>query len=128
MAQKTQVRIINNRFKHVTGQAIDGTRDAVNKAIDAGEAEAKSRLSRGESQRGYALNTLYDSIKSEKTGTLQGRVKAGGDEAWWGRFFEFGTVHIAPIPFMRPASRKMRKVFKDEMGDIFKGYSSRRRF
>lgn len=124
---KPQVRIINNRFNHVRKQAITETAAAVRAAVAVGEAEAKNRLQRGESQRGYSLNTLYDTIHQESDGTLRGKVVAGGGDAWYGRLFEYGTVYITAIPFMRPASRKMRKTFMLEMGGLFKGFRTSRR-
>jgi HK97 gp10 family phage protein len=47
-------------------------------------------------------------------------------DPWYGRFFEYGTVYIPASPFMRPAHRKMRKVFKDEMGANFEPWVRKR--
>ena len=57
-----------------------------------GEAEAEKRLERVNDQRGYNLPT---EIEQEKTGHQSGLIRYGD---WFGKFFEYGTVYIAPQP------------------------------
>lgn len=60
---------------------------------------------------------LRDSITADTKGEA-GRSIATGDivaDAPYAGFVEFGTVRQAPQPFMRPALRKYRKGFKDDL-------------
>jgi HK97 gp10 family phage protein len=88
--------------------AVAAARD---KALDEGEAEAEKKLERVNDSRGYNLPT---EIEQETTGHQSGRIYY---EPFYGRWFEYGTTHIAAYPFMRPAHRKMRKRFVDELGE-----------
>ena len=89
----------------------EAVRAARDHALDEGEAEAEKRLQRANDSRGW---NLPGDIEQEKTGHQSGLIRYGD---WFGKFFEYGTVYIAPAPFMRPAHRKMRRRFLDEMGD-----------
>lgn len=111
---------IESRFPAVKEAAHDLVRHSRDRALNAGEAEAEKRLERIDDTRGYELPI---NIEQETTGFQSGRIFY---EPWYGRFFEFGTVHIPAASFMRPASRKMRKTFVDEMADEFPGWVRRR--
>ena len=89
-------------------EAVSAARD---KALNEGEAEAEKRLERANDAHGWNLPM---DIEQEKTGHQSGLIRYPD---WWGKFFEYGTVYIQPAPFMRPAHRKMRKVFRDELGE-----------
>jgi HK97 gp10 family phage protein len=89
-------------------------------ALNVGEGEAEKRLERIDDTRGYDLPI---DIKQEKLGFQSGRIYY---EPWYGRFFEYGTAHIPAASFMRPAHRKMRKVFIGAMGTHFEGWVRRR--
>ena len=110
MATKNRVTLVS-RFPAAKKGMYDAFSDARDKARDEGEAEAEKRLDRANDSRGY---NLPSEIEQEKTGHQSGLIRYG---EWFGKFFEYGTVHIAPYPFMRPAHRKMRKRFLDELGD-----------
>lgn len=112
--------VLRSRFKEAIDWADDHTRDAVAKALDEGEREANKRIERGNTQRGYNLNA---SVDAHKTADKGGYIE---HPDWFMRFFEFGTVYIDAIPFMRPGHRKLRSVFKSEMGDLFQGWRTRR--
>ena len=101
-------RIHLSRFPAVKKGMYEAVQNARDRALDEGEAEAEKRLERVNDQRGYNLPTK----SSRKTGHQSGLIRYGD---WFGKFFEYGTVYIAPSPFMRPAHRKMRKRFLDEM-------------
>ena len=107
---KNRVTLVS-RFPAATKGMYDAFSHARDKALDEGEAEAERRLERANDSRGYNLPT---EIQQEKTGHQSGLISYG---QFYGRWFEYGTVHIAPMPFMRPAHRKMRKRFLDELGD-----------
>lgn len=115
--------VLRSRFKEAIDWADDKTKDAVDKALDAGEREANIRIEKTNARRGYNLPA---DVTKHETGTKGGYIE---HPRWEMRFFEFGTVFIDAAPFMRPGHRKLRSVFKDETGDLFKGWrnSSRRR-
>lgn len=105
--------ILHSNFRKVIDAAHDGLGDAVEKWKDEGEDQTKNTMTRQESRRGYNFNDAYDSIKSERLGDTNA---AFGVDVWWWRFFEFGTVFIAPTPVVRPAKRKADAAFKREAG------------
>lgn len=109
-----------SRFPAVKEAAHDAVRHARDLALNAGELEAERRLEKIDDSRGYELPI---DIEQQNLGHQSGKIVY---DQWYGRFFEYGTVNIPASPFMRPANRKMRKVFKDEMAENFEGYVSRR--
>lgn len=117
MASKTK---LISRFPAAKAAAHDVVRHARDLALNVGEGEAEKRLERIDDTRGYNLPI---DIGQEKTGFQSGRIFY---DPWYGRFFEYGTVNIQAAPFMRPAYRKMRKVFIAEMGANFEGWIKRR--
>lgn len=110
---------LESRFQEVKKAARDAKREAIRLAVNVGEGEAEKRLERIDDTRGYELPI---DVKSE-TGDDEGKIVY---EPWYGRFFEYGTVRIPAASFMRPAHRKMRKVFVAELGDNFEGWVKRR--
>lgn len=111
---------LESRFPAVKAAAHDAVREARDLALNTGESEAEKRLERIDDSRGYELPI---DIQQEKTGFQSGRIYY---EPWYGRFFEYGTVRIPAGPFMRPAHRKMRKVFVEKMGEDFEGWVRRK--
>ena len=87
-------------------------------ALDAGEEVAKRRIESSP----YELHP--EDVGQENIGFQSGRVFF---DPFYGKFFEYGTVHIQPSPFMRPAHRQMRKIFLGVMGHQLEGFISRRR-
>jgi HK97 gp10 family phage protein len=108
--------IIRSRFKEAGEHARKQTHEAVSKALEAGEREANIRLERANSARGYNLPA---NVQKSPLGYHSGKIEY---PEFYGRFFEYGTVYIDAMPFMRPGHRKMRKVFKEQMGGLFKGW------
>jgi HK97 gp10 family phage protein len=106
--------VLKSNFKLAAREAHKGLEDAVEKWMDVGENDVKNTLTKREAQRGYSLNTLYDSISSEKRGDLDAAIQVA---AWYAHFFEYGTVFIDPMPFLRPAKRKADKAFREEAKD-----------
>ena len=102
---------MESRFPAVKKGMYEAVQHARDRALDEGEHEAENRLDRANDSRGY---NLPSDIEQKKTGFQSGKIVY---PEWTGRFFEYGTIHIAPMPFMRPAHRKMRKTFLDELGD-----------
>lgn len=108
--------ILRSNFRACIPAAKDGLGDAVDKWQETGEDEARNALTKKEAQRGYSLDTLYDSIKGEKDGDLQAHY---GTDVFYARFFEYGSyggAGIEPMPFIRPAKTKADKAFKAEAG------------
>lgn len=114
---------MESRFPAVKKAAHDVVRHARDEALIEGQEETRRRISKGAAARGYDLDPFV--VEKEDIGFQSGRIFVDS-ENWYYRFFEFGTVFIAPIPFMRPAHRKMRKVFRQEMGDNFEKFVRRR--
>ena len=104
-----------SRFPEVKRGSWDAARSAVKHALDVGEHEAERKLEAIDDTRGYNLPI---NIGQWMLGHQSGMIFY---EPWWGRFFEYGTVRIPAASFMRPAHRKMRKAFLEDMhGDVEK--------
>lgn len=119
MAAKPKLKLVS-RFPAVKEGAYDAINHAVNHALGVGQTEAERRLDQIDNTRGYALPAT---VGEERIGHQSGRIFY---EPWYGRFFEYGTVYIEAFPFMRPAHRKMRKVFLDDMDGTVEKFISRR--
>jgi hypothetical protein len=111
MARSRNRVVLESRFPAAKKGMWDAIQNARDRALDEGEHEAENRLERANDARGYNQPT---EIEQEKTGHQSGLIRYG---EFYGKWFEYGTVYIAPSPFMRPAHRKMRRRFLDEMGD-----------
>ena len=81
---------LESRFPAVKKGMWDAVQNARDRALDEGEAEAEKRLERVNDQRGY---NLPPEIEQEKTGNQSGLIRYGD---WFGKFFEYGTIYIAP--------------------------------
>ena len=104
---------IRSNFKLVPGAVEEGIKDAAEDWRRTVEETARANLTKKESRRGYALNTLYDEIRSEMLGDTDARVVA---PTFYARWFEYGTRFIEPMPFLRPAKTKGDRVFKEKVG------------
>lgn len=75
-----------------------------------GESYTRGGVTHVASQPGYPPNvdigTLTNTIRQEKTGTLERTVMDGVE---YGIYLEDGTEHIDPRPFMRPAFDRARQ-------------------
>jgi HK97 gp10 family phage protein len=118
MPPKPRIKL-ESRFPAVKEAAWDTVRHARDKALDDGEQEAKRRMERSQHDLDPGV------VQQEKRGFQSGAVFIPS-EKWYYRYLEYGTVYIAATPFMRPAHRKMRKTFKDEMGEQFEKFVRRR--
>ena len=116
----TNRTVLISRFPAAVAAAHATVRHARDMALNAGEAEAEKRLERIDDTRGYELPI---DIGQATLGHQSGKIFY---DQWYGRFFEYGTVHIPAASFMRPAHRRMRKVFKEEMGESFTKFLGRR--
>lgn len=103
--------VLRSNFPAVRRAMWEAVGVARDKALDAGEDEAENRLGRANSTYGW---NLPEDIEQQKTGFQSGLIRF---PFFWGKFFEYGTVHLPSVSFMRPAHRKMRSTFVRELGD-----------
>jgi HK97 gp10 family phage protein len=111
---------LESRFPAVKKAAYEVVQKARDEALDEGEQTANQRIERGNASRGYNLPA---DVEQENIGHQSGRIFY---EHFYGKWFEYGTVFIPAMTFMRPAHRKMRKKFQDVMGDDFEKFVRRR--
>ena len=120
MAKKNKVTIRNN-FRLAEKAGHEALAFAITHAIDEGQDTAASRLDQQAGRRDYDLRG--SDVEKQVWGDKGGKISY---PHWYGRFFEYGTVHIPAMSFIRPGSRKMRKVFIADMGATFEKWISRR--
>jgi HK97 gp10 family phage protein len=119
MASKNKV-VLRSNFPAVKKAKTEFVRYAVDAALVVGENTANQRIERNDARKDYNLPADVD---KSRIGFQSGKIEYGH---WWGRFFEYGTVYIPAVPFMRPAHRLMRKTFIGLMGKEFDGWVKRR--
>jgi hypothetical protein len=97
--------------------------DLIHVATDKMHEVAQTRLESQASRRGYNLDA-GDIDKQELP--MDGRISY---PHFYGRFFEYGTVHIPALPFIRPGHRAGRKVIKNQgiAAGVFKKWIPRAR-
>lgn len=114
---------LTSRFPEAVKGGHDAMDNAIKEALIVGQEEAQARLGRS----GYDVDPFNVHKKHFKgTHGLDGGMIFVHSDHWYYRFFETGTVFIRATPFMRPAHRKMRRTFEQEMGDEFEGYVRKR--
>jgi HK97 gp10 family phage protein len=116
---KSKVKLVSN-FPAVKKAGTEFVRKAVDDALEQGQQTANQRIERNDARRDYNLPA---DVNQERVGFQSGKITY---DHWWGRFFEYGTVFIPAVPFMRPAHRVMRKTFIGMMGSEFEGWVKRR--
>lgn len=120
MPAKVKLKI-ESRFPAVKEAAYETVVEARDRALADGLEVAQSKIGKAVTARGYRLDPGM--VKRENIGHQSGRLFVN---EWWARFFEYGTVYIKSLPFMRPASRKMRKTFVAMLSDDFEGWVRRK--
>jgi hypothetical protein len=111
---KTVVRVKAN-FKKAAKAGDEIVAKAVAEAIKEGEKTAKNRIELNSAGRGYNLDSsLVQSEVSTAVGSFSGFMNTSGriwvEDFWW-RFFEYGTLYIPAMPFLRPAAGRAGHVF-----------------
>jgi len=116
---RNRTHLVSNfpAVKKASYELVQKARDA---ALLVGENTANDRLEKADVTFGYDLPV---DVSKENIGHQSGKIIY---DHFYGRWFEYGTVHIHPQPFMRPAHRKMRKTFLGIMGAEFQGFVKRR--
>lgn len=112
--------VLRSNFRLAKKAGDEVAKHALNKAGDAMHEEAGNRLDKAAGQRGY---NLYSTDLDIKKTDDEAEIHYG---QWYGKFFEYGTEHILPMPFMRPGHRKGKAVLLDELGDNFEKWVRRR--
>ena len=120
---KNRVKI-EGSFKAVKEAGWETAREAREIWLRTAEETAQHKVSDQAASRGYELQV---GIEGERLGHQSARVFADthsskwGNDPWFLRFFEYGSVTIPAMPFMRPAARKANKAFVAAMGDHLEG-------
>jgi hypothetical protein len=120
-AAKMEIRY---QFKPVKEAAFEAVQEARALWIETAKTTAQSKVDDFAATRGYNLSI---GIGGEPLGYQSARIWAGaisekwGDDPWWVRFFEYGTIAIPAMPFMGPAARKANKEFVAYMGTALEG-------
>lgn len=122
MAKK--VLSVQSKFPAVKKAGWETVTEAREIWLDVAAETAESKASEQAATRGYVLQVGID---KELLGHQSAKITAAthssrwGDDPWFLRFFEYGTVHIDAMPFMRPAARKANKAFVAAMGAHLEG-------
>lgn len=119
MKSKSRTKLVS-RFPAVKHAGHEAVRHARDLAIQAGKETANGAIERVNARRDFHLPA---DVRKERIGNQSGKIVY---DHFFGRWFEYGTVFIPASSFMRPANRKMRKVFIGELGDNFEGWVRRR--
>jgi len=114
VASQNKSRLVS-KFPEAKHAGHEAVQYAIAQAVLAGENTANDRIASGNTQRGYDLPiTVHQSVAP-----MFGKITY---DEWWGRFFEYGTVKLPAMPFMRPGHRKMRGIFRAVMHKDFEGW------
>ena len=115
---------ITSEFKAVKEAGYEAVQEARELWLEVAAETAQSKANDQAATRGYALQVGID---KERLGFQSARISAvthsekWGDDPWFLRFFEYGTVQLQAMPFMRPASRKANKAFVSYLGSHLEG-------
>jgi hypothetical protein len=115
---------IRSEFPAVKKAAYETVREARTVWLSVAKETAEAKAADQAATRGYALQV---GIKPELLGHQSARIiavthtKRWGDDPWILRLFEYGTVFIKAMPFIRPAARKANKAFVATMDGKLEG-------
>jgi hypothetical protein len=109
---------IESRFPAAREAAYETVVAAREVALNIGEEIAHRKVEALNDSRGY--NLPEDEIGQEHIGHQSGKIYIGGQDEFYWRFFEYGTLNIPAYPMIRPASRAMRKAFLAAMPELEK--------
>jgi hypothetical protein len=99
--------------------------------MEVGQSISQQKVESQAASCGYALQV---GIGKDRIGHQSARIYAlthstkWGDDPWFLRFFEYGTVHIPAMPFIRPGARKANKAFLGIMGTQLEGKIRRKQW
>ena len=112
--------VVRSNFLKAATAGNEAVAFAVEQAVKEGQRTARSRIDSADQRRGYRIDS---SLVDSEFELLDGKIFF---DPFWGKFFEYGTKHIAAMPFIRPGHRAMRKSFIEWMGADFEGWVSAR--
>ncbi len=115
----SKIKLTSN-FRAVKGASDDAVKELIGKATDKMHDTAQLKMQRVVEKRGYELNP--GDIEKEKS-DKDGKITYG---KWYGHFFEYGTVFISPMPFMKPGHRAGRKVIRNDAPEVFEKWFKRK--
>ena len=122
---------IRSEFPAVKRAGHEAVQEARELWLETGAEEGEKKAASQAGTRGYALQVGID---KERVGFQSARITAvthsekWGDDPWFLRFFEYGTVFIPAMPFIRPAARKANKAFVAHLGANLEGKIRRRAY
>jgi hypothetical protein len=116
---KPKMKLVSN-FRAAEKAGHEAVALAIHHAVDEGQETAAKRLDMQAGKRGY---DLQGSDVEKEAWAKDGKISYA---PFYGKWFEYGTVHIQAMPFIRPGHRRMRKVFIAAMGADFEKWISRR--
>jgi HK97 gp10 family phage protein len=115
---------IQSNFPAVKKAGWETVQEAREVWLEEAQSTAEQKFESQASSRGYALQV---GIEKERIGFQSARIFAvahserWGDDPFYLRFFEYGSVQIPAMPFIRPAARKANKAFVSTMGSHLEG-------
>jgi hypothetical protein len=130
VASKNRI-VIRSEFPAVKRAAWETVQKARETWLEVGAKEAQEKVDSQAATRGYNLSI---GIGKERLGFQSARIFTTahsvrwGDDPFWERFFEYGTLTIPAMPFVRPAARKANKAFLLEMGTKLEGNIRRKAY
>ena len=115
---------IQSSFPAVKEAAYETVKEAREKWMETGKEVGERKAASQAASRGWVLQIAID---PEPIGHQSARISAvthskkWGDDPFFLRYFEYGSVNIQAMPFLRPAHRAANKEFLKVMGDQLEG-------
>jgi hypothetical protein len=112
--------VLRSNFKAAEAAGDDAIAELIQKGTERMHEVAAGRLDKAAGQRGY---NLYSTDLDMHIGDDDGRIEY---KPFYGKFFEYGTVHIQAMPFIRPGYRAGRKLVKEDAPEVFVKWFNRK--
>lgn len=115
---------IESSFPAVKKAGWETVQEAREVWLGVAQETAQAKVNDQAATRGYELQV---GIEKDRIGQQSARIfttahsSKWGNDPWFLRFFEYGSVQIPAMPFMRPAGRKANKAFVAAMGSHLEG-------
>jgi len=107
--------LLEQHFPAVKKAASDTMQRAQKVWSQVGVEEGERLASSQGAARGYDNLDISVEVVNPHRNTVALSAEASstkwGDDPWFLRFFEYGTVYIPAMPFLRPASRRANKAY-----------------
>jgi hypothetical protein len=111
MAKGKMKFVVKSELPAVKSAVGDFCSQARDKALKAGVAAANDSLKSTNAAKDYNLPV---DVTSQTDGKKKGAI---GYPHFYGGWFEYGTVFIGAVPFIRPGGQAMAKAFQQETQD-----------